>query len=534
MTELLGRTLHEVAQVLESAQGSEERMLRVLELLRRIVPYEQCALFETQPGRKPRLLVVPGTPPEVRATLSETLDRLHRRLVDERAHPQEARAAQRGSHLAIPLVGNDEVIGVLFIRGAAPEGCAGAYTEQHLRELSIVGAHLASYLVMVDQARALDQARREAEAANGMKDEFLALVSHELKTPLTSTLAWTHMLRSERADPLGRARAVEAIEHNVHAQAKLIDEILDLACIVAADLRLDLEAVEPASLIKAAVAEQRVRAETRSIRLDTALDESVHPLVVDPARIVQAISTLVAKAIHSTPSGGQVGVRLERVGGHARIRVIDHGKGIPPDVLARVFESRGDEPNPVARAYGELGGGLAIVKRLVEAHGGCIRVEHPQEEKGSVFTIELPLPAEAPAPLARLLAGIRVLLVDDDDDMRIAVGAALEHQGAEVTGVASAAAALAALERARPHVLLSDLSMPGESGYDLMRKVAARDATLPAAALTALGREDDRRRALAAGFRMHLAKPVDIQALVTAVATLAGRPLAKGLRAAAI
>jgi signal transduction histidine kinase/ActR/RegA family two-component response regulator len=475
---------------------------------------------------------VPGTPPDVLTTLPETLDGLHRRLVDERVHPWEARRTQREAHLAVPLVGNDEAIGVLFVSGPGPGGGAGAYTEKHLRELSIVGAHLASYVVMVDQARGLDEARRDAEAANRMKDEFLALVSHELKTPLTSTLAWTHMLRSEKLDPSGRARAVEAIEHNVHAQAKLIDEILDLACIVAADLRLDLEAVEPASLIKAAVAEQRLRAERRSIRFETVLDESVHQLVVDPARIVQVISTLLAKAIHLTPNGGHVGLRLERIGAHARIQVIDNGKGVAPQLLRRVFESRGDDANPVNHAYGELGGGLAIVKTLVEAHGGCVRAESLGEQTGSAFTVELPLPAHAPGPYERPLAGIRVLLVDDDDDMRIAVQAAVERQGAEVTGVASAAAALAVLERSRPHVLLSDLSMLGESGYDFMRKVAARDATLPAAALTALGRDGDRSRAFAAGFRMHLAKPLDVQALVAAVATLAGQPLAKGASAA--
>jgi signal transduction histidine kinase/CheY-like chemotaxis protein len=506
-----GRTLHDITQVLESAQGSEERMLHVLELLRRIVPYEQCALFIAQPGREPRILVVPATPPDVRAKLSESLVHLHGRLLDERVHSLEARARTSGAHLAVPLVGNDEAIGVLFVSGGAPDGSAGGYTEQHLRELSIVGAYLAGYLVTVDQARALDEARREAETANRMKDEFLALVSHELKTPLMSTLAWAHRLGSEEIDPSGRNRAVEGIERNVHAQAKLIDEILDLACIATADLRLDLEAVEPASLIRSAVAEQRLRAEQRSIRLETALDESVSLLVVDPVRIVQVISNLLAKAIHSTPRGGHVGLRLERAGAHARIRVIDH---------------------PTTQAFGERGLDLDIAKTLVEAHGGHLHIEKLAEEKGSTFTVELPLPDEGLEPDRRLLEGIRVLLVDDDDDMRSAARSLLEQYGAEVTAVASAPAALAALERSRPHVLLSDLSMPGESGYDLMRKVAARDPKLPAAALTGFAAHEDRRRALAAGFRMHLAKPVEAKALVAAVATLSGRRPAKGSGAA--
>ena len=532
MRESLSRTLHAIVQVLESAEGFEERIVRVLEILKGIVPYEQCALYGASPGREPRLVVLPAILPDVRATLLETLTHLHRQLVDERSsRPPKAHATTWGGHLAVPLVGNDEVMGVLFVSGASNDGSA-EYTEQNLRELSIVGSHLAAYLVTVNQARALDAGRREAETANRMKDAFLALVSRGLKTPLMSTLAWAHLLSVEENGVSERARAIEAIERNVHAQAKLIDEVLDLSCIMAADVRLELQAVEPATLIRAAVEEQRVRAERRSIQLETALDESVDHLVVDPVRIVQVISNLLANAIQFTPHGGHVGVHLERAGVHARIRVIDHGKGISPEVLPHVFESFRMGPNPVARTYGELGGGLAIVKPLVEAHGGRVRAESLGEAAGSIFTIELPLQAEASKVSRNLLKGIRVLLVDDDEDMRIAAAAVLEHYGAEVTTVASAAAALASLECSTPHVLLSDLSMPGESGYDLMRKVAAHDATMPSAALTSFGRPEDKEQALKAGFRMHLSKPVEAKTLVAAVATLSGRALAKTLEAA--
>jgi CheY-like chemotaxis protein len=378
-----------------------------------------------------------------------------------------------------------------------------------------------------------------------MKDEFLALVSHELRTPLTSTLAWAQLLRSAELGPSGSARAIEAIERNVYAQAKLLDEILELAGIVTADLRLALKPVEPASLIRAAVEEQRLRAERKSIRLETAVDESVDELVVDPVLIVQVISSLLAKAIHFTPAGGRVAVQLGREGTRARIRVIDHGRllspealpevyeqaagvlsidrltRIPPEVLANVLDSFSAVEDPVTRAYGELGVGLAVVKTVVEAHGGRVHAERIEEEDGSAFTVELPLPVEVAG--GRLLDGTRVLLVDDDADVRRAVQAVLEHEGAEVTAVASAAAALAALERSSPHVLVSDLTMPGESGYDLMRKVAKLDATLPAAALSSFASPEDRRRSLEAGFRIHLAKPVAAGSLVKAVATLAGR-----------
>jgi K+-sensing histidine kinase KdpD/ActR/RegA family two-component response regulator len=548
----LGRTLHDIAQILESADGSEARIVRVLERLGRIVPYVQCVLFKPQQsGGEPQLFVVPPASPEVRVTLSETLANFHDLFVDDRAHAKTTPTRREAEHLAVPLVGNDEVVGVLLVRGALSGGSGDGYTEQHLRELSIVGAHLAGYLVVVEQAKRLDSTRHQAEMANLMKDEFLALISHQLRSPLTSTLAWAHVLGEEDLDASGRARAVEAIARNVLGQAKLVDDILELACIAQADLRLALKPVEPSVLIEAAIAEQRSRAERRKIRIETSMDESVRELVVDPIRVVRVISSLLAKAIHFTPRGGKVGIRLDRVGAHARIQVIDHGNntrpealpqvyedtagvlsiaelaGVVPGVLANRFKSFRTQESPIARDFGELGVGLATVKTVVEAHGGRVRAEVLAGQTGAAFTVELPLPGVS-GRTQLILAGIRVLLVDDDDDMRDAVRALLEQHGAEVTDVASAAAALAALEHSRPHVLLSDLTMPGESGYDLMRKVAERDSTLPSVALTSLGTEDDRRHALAAGFLMYLAKPVEAQVLIKAVATLAQRPLAKG------
>lgn len=532
MTESLARTLHDIARVLESVAESEARELRVLELLQRIVPNEQCAVLHVPPGRKPRLLVVPATQPAETDTLMKTLAGLHSLLVDERTLSPGEQPRRWETYLAIPLIGDDQVIGVLLVSGAVSGASPGGYTEQHLRDLSIVGAQLAGYLVTVDQARRFDEARREAEAANRMKDVFLALVSRALKAPLISTLAWARVINSENVAPSERSRAVEAIERNAIVQGKRVDELLELSCVMAADPHLDLESVAPASLIAAAVEEQRPRAERRSVRVETVLDGSVRRLVVDRARIVRVISNLLANAIQFTASGGRVEVHLAEGGEHAWIQVIDYGRGIMPEDLPNLFETFRPSKNHLTRTYGELGGGLAIVRPLVEAHGGRVCADSSGDQQGSTFTIALPLQGEALEIRERPLAGVRVLLVDDDGEMLLATRMLLEHFGAEVTAVGSVGAALEALERSRPDVLVSDLMMRGESGYDLIREVAARDPKLPAAALTASGAHDERGRALAAGFRTYLAKPFGTLSLVSAVAALAGRPLRAGSAAA--
>jgi signal transduction histidine kinase/ActR/RegA family two-component response regulator len=522
MTESLGRALHDIARTLESSAGSDERQARVLELLQQVVPYEWCALYHAPPGREPRLNVVPVAPLEVFQSISETIVNLHGLLVDARARSLEAQTTRWGTDLAVPLVGDDRVIGVLLVRGKAAYGVVGGYTEQHLRDLSITSAHLAAYLVIVAQARALAESRREAEAANRMKDAFLALVSRALKTTLTSTLAWARILRAEDTDRLERLKAVEAIERNTALQTKRIEDLLELSSVMAADPHLDLQVVEPDRLVEAAVEGQRERADRRSIRVQTSLDKSVGRLFADPARIVRVISSLLANAIQFSPRGGQVGVQLGRAGTSARITVVDHGKGIAPEDLPHLFETFRAGGNPLARTYGPVGGGLALAKPVVEAHGGRIWAESLGHEKGSTVAFELPLQVPA-TNSGQPLLGIRVLVVDDDLDMLFATGMVLEHCGAEVTTAPSVAAALAVLERAKPHVLLSDLMMVNESGYDLIRKVAAGAVPLPAAALTASASSEERGNALAAGFRTYLAKPFAVSSLVKVVAELAGR-----------
>ena len=513
-------------------------MIQVLERLRSLVPYERCAVLEAQPGSARRLLTAPGTPPDEREALTATITALLSRLVEEHGQSEGAPSPQAGMHLAVPLVGLDEVIGVLFVRSAE-----AVYEEQHVRALSVVAAELAAYFSMLhardleaERTRQLEAARQAAEAANRAKDEFLALVSHELRTPLNTILTWADALRSDETGTADRTRAFEAIERSVRAQAKLIEDLLDLSGVAAASLRLDLQAVEPAALIKAAILALRPRAEQKSIRVLAVLDESVTPLIADAHRLSQIVANLVANAIKFTPRGGHVEVHLERAGVLARIRVTDSGSGIGPEVLPHLFEPFYQADGSSTRAHGGLGVGLALVKDLVELHGGRVHAESPGKEKGATFTVDLPLaaaarPADAPAAEeggrgARALAGIHVLIVDDDKDICEVLQFVLEGQGAVIAVAGSAVEALAAIERSMPDVLLSDIAMPGGSGYDLMRDIVARDgaAAPPAAALSAYAPGQDIQRALAAGFRMQLTKPVDSKALISAVAALAGRP----------
>ncbi len=536
--ESVSRAFYDIAHLLESAEDSDARVIRALERLRSLVPYASCAVLDAQPGRASRLLVPPSASPAERTELMATTTALLGRLLEQHENPSEATSA--GAHLAVPLVGLDEVVGVLFVRGTGV-----AYDAGHLRRLSVVAAKLAAYFSMLrasalqaERTRQIEAARQSAELSNRAKDEFLALVSHELRTPLNTILAWADILRSAQAGAPERQRAFEAIERSVRAETKLIDDLLDLSNIAKAALRLDLQAVEPAKVIEAAVLAQRSRAEQKAVQLDVTLDETVMPLVADPARLSQIVANLVANAIKFTPSGGRVEVRLERAGSLARIRVIDTGSGISPEVLPKLFAPFILADGSSTRAQGGLGVGLALVKNLVTLHGGEVRAESPGHDQGATFTVELPLAdAAAPAPgppeavegerhEERVLAGISVLLVDDDRDICEVLQFVLEGRGAVVTIAASAAEALVALNRSMPNVLLSDIAMPEATGYELMQKIVALKGSSapPAAALSAYARRQDRQKAFASGFRMLLEKPIRPEALIAAVAELAGMP----------
>jgi PAS domain S-box-containing protein len=395
-----------------------------------------------------------------------------------------------------------------------------------------------------EQALKQDQAaREEAEAANRAKDEFLAMISHELRTPLGAILIWSQLLRNDRMDDAGMARALGMIERSTKTLAKLIDDLLDVSRIIAGKLRLDSRPLQLGPVVDAALESAQPDAEAKSLHLERVLSAATLSVAGDPVRLQQVVGNLLSNAIKFTPEGGRVQVGLESTGTHARITVTDTGVGINAEFLPYIFERFRQADSTSTRRNKGLGLGLAICRHLVELHGGTIEASSPGEGHGSTFTVTVPLqradlsdaPPHHPAVRAegwpaqgRSLEGVRVLVVDDESDARDALALVLERCGARVTSAASAAEALAAWQRESPDVLLSDIAMPGEDGYSLIRKIAgARPDVrpLPAAAVTAYATTEDRQRALDAGYRDHLTKPVDPGTLVATVARLAGRPL---------
>jgi signal transduction histidine kinase/CheY-like chemotaxis protein len=388
-------------------------------------------------------------------------------------------------------------------------------------------------------------ARLEAERHSRMKDEFLATLSHELRTPLNAIMGWTHIMQQRGGTlPADVQRAVDVIDRNARSQSRLIEDLLDISHIISGKVRLDVQRVHLASVIEAAVEAVRPAADARNIRLQQTLDPLAAPIKGDPNRLQQVVWNLLSNAIKFTPKGGRIQVVLERVNSHLEIAVSDSGIGIDPDFLPHVFDRFRQQESGTTRRVGGLGLGLAIVKELVALHGGEVRAKSPGPGQGASFLITLPLPAvhsaEEPArthPRAEVeesgpcantsLAGVRVLVVDDDADGRELVRALLENCEATVTAAGSAAEALAHLQSSPPDVLVTDIGMPTMDGYDLLRQVRQlppdQGGKVPAIALTAFARSSDRTRALLAGFQIHLAKPIDALELIAAVASLSGR-----------
>lgn len=389
------------------------------------------------------------------------------------------------------------------------------------------------------------KARIEAERASRMKDDFLATLSHELRTPLNAILGYAHLLRDGTIGPLELREAIEVIERNARSQTQIIEDLLDMSRIVSGKLRLDVQRLDIVAVVTAAVDTVRPAADGKGIRITSLLDPHVGPVKGDPSRLQQVIWNLLTNAIKFTPKGGKVQVALERVNSHIEITVSDTGEGIRPEFLPHVFDRFRQADASTTRRHGGLGLGLSIVKQLVELHGGTVRVKSPGLGEGSTFVVALPLSVthEDATEAAREhpktpshsgdmcdeidLTGLRVLVVDDELDARQLLTRILRACHAEVSTAASVPEAIEAVHRDKPQVLISDLGMPGQDGYELIRAIralpAAQGKDLPALALSAFARSEDRRRAMLAGFQTHVAKPVEPAELIAVVASLAGR-----------
>jgi len=391
-------------------------------------------------------------------------------------------------------------------------------------------------------------ARSEAERANRLKDEFLATISHELRNPLNAIMGWAHMMRLGKLTPANSERAVETIYRNAKSQAQLVADLLDVSRIISGKLRLDVRTIDLIYIVNAALDSIRPAADAKGIRLQTMLDPAAGPISGDADRLQQIVWNLLTNAVKFTPKGGRIQVKVQRIDSHVEIVVSDSGVGISKEFLPYVFDRFRQADASTTRIHGGLGLGLSIVHQLVDLHGGTASVHSEGEGQGAAFTITLPFvgvinsqkeEATQPAqekitPFEGLpsLQGLKVLVVDDEADTREVIREVLKECGSEVILSRSAAEALEAIEQFKPDILISDLGMPDEDGYSLISKIRAlpaeRGGQIPAAALTAYARAEDRMRVLRSGFQFHLPKPVDSAELITVVASLAGRAYQRG------
>ena len=379
-------------------------------------------------------------------------------------------------------------------------------------------------------------ARQQAEIANKIKNEFLGVLSHELRTPLNSVLGWSKMLRTRKFDEKTTNHALETIERNAKLQTQLIEDLLDVSHILQGKLNLNICPVSLVMVVEAALKTVQLAAQAKSIQIQTIFAPTLGQVIGDPNRLQQVVWNLLSNAVKFTPTGGRVEIRLMEAANQAQIQVSDTGKGISPDFLSYVFDYFRQADGTTTRTFGGLGLGLAIVRKVVEMHGGKVQAESPGEGSGATFTVELPLLVRSEdvryeenqsldsEPESSLLSNTQVLVVDDEPDIRDLITFILQDYGVEVTAVSSAQEALQALSESIPDVLISDIGMPKTDGYMLMREVRARSpqqgGRVPAIALTAYAGEMNQQQALAAGFQIHISKPVDPDALVKAIADL--------------
>jgi signal transduction histidine kinase/ActR/RegA family two-component response regulator len=442
------------------------------------------------------------------------------------------------SSLAVPMAVMGRIIGTIEVQSYERR----SYRQEHTTAMSMAANLTAVAIENVRLLKRESSAREVAEESNRLKDEFLATVSHELRTPLTAILGWSRLLEEGSLDDQLAIQAIETIRRNAKAQAQIVDDILDVSRIITGNLYVDLHPIEIMPVIEAAINVVRPTADTKGIRIETEFDST--PIVVsgDANRLQQVIWNLVSNAVKFTPSGGHVNLSLCRLDSAIEIRIVDTGQGISGSFLPYVFDRFRQADSTTTRQHGGLGLGLAIARHLLEIHGGTITAESSGEGQGATFTIRLPLldrigkayalaadddAAALPMASQQLLAGLHVLVVDDDADTLELMVTALTGRQASVTAVSSAADAIKAIRSSRPDVLISDIAMPGADGYALIQMVRALDhdqaRTIPAVAITAYAKDEDRARALSSGFQIYLAKPVELTELVSVVARAARR-----------
>jgi PAS domain S-box-containing protein len=466
---------------------------------------------------------------------------------DDRNFLRAAVARQEGinSAFGFPVLLGDEVLGVLdFFSKEIKE------PDNELLQLAAsIGGQIGQFTkrkrAEEERAELLGReraARADAEKANRLKDEFLATLSHELRTPLNAVIGWARMLKSGRLDEESAAHALEVIERNAWSQKQIIEDILDVSRVITGKLQLNLGPVDLVAVVDAALDAVRPALEAKAINIETIIDAGLRIVPGDPDRLQQVVWNLLSNAVKFTPTEGKVEVRLSYDSAHVQIQVSDSGPGIDPAFLPHVFERFRQADGTTTRTHGGLGLGLAIVRHLVELHGGIITAQNRSDGSGAIFTVKLRLPSGGLRPEAlagavaafkdsepepSTLENLRILVVDDERDTLDLVTMDLTQYGASVTGVTSAAEALSALENSEFDLMISDIGMPETDGYALIRQVrrreSGRERRLPAVALTAYARVQDRMRAIMAGYNTHVAKPVEASELVTVVASLAGR-----------
>ncbi|MEH1814800.1 MAG: ATP-binding protein [Nostoc sp.] len=498
--------------VIAASEPAKEELIKEL---------QQCYPIPVDADYGPPQVLRTGKP-ELVTNISESS--LQRKSSNEE-HFSLLRQLQVKSQMVVPLLVRERKLGTILFASAQPG-----------RHYTTGDVEMAEELAQ-RAAFAIDNARlyRQAQEANRIKEEFLAIVSHELRTPLNSMLGWVQVIRTRKWDEATTSKALETIERNAKLQRKLIEDILDVSRIVQGLIRLNIRKVDLVPIIQAAIEVVHPTSEIKDIQVEFNLDSSVGQVMGDAERLQQVVWNLLSNAVKFTPNGGRVEVHLEQVNSNVQITVSDTGKGISADFLPYIFERFRQADSTTTRVDNGLGLGLAIVLHLVEMHSGTVSAFSEGEGRGAKFTVLLPLVEPQPEQLIKeskvkvdnlsILNGLQILVVDDNADTRELIAFILEQSGGRVRAVSSVGEALEALERLKPDVLVSDIGMPDEDGYSLIRKVRAQESEqgekILAVALTAFARDEEHRLALQAGFQVHVSKPIEPEELVKVVANLA-------------